>query len=183
MSTLSPKGLLRQARHLATKERVRPQQASLRRAVSTAYYALFHLLVTAASKALGRGDTDALPRLLARAFVHEDMEKACRTFASAGPMPSVIAALYPAVVVPLELKRVAETFVHLQEERHAADYGTHKVWTRVEALTDVERAEQAFVDWEVVRPRMRPNAAQAAMRPVARLFLAWLVFQKKLQGR
>lgn len=37
--------LLRQARHLATKEPRRPLQASLRRAVSAAYYALFHLLV------------------------------------------------------------------------------------------------------------------------------------------
>ena len=37
--------LLRQARHLATKEPRRPLQASLRRAVSAAYYALYHLLV------------------------------------------------------------------------------------------------------------------------------------------
>ena len=37
--------LLRQARHLATREPRRPSQASLRRSVSTAYYALFHLLV------------------------------------------------------------------------------------------------------------------------------------------
>lgn len=33
--------LLKQARHLATKERRRPSQASLRRAISAAYYALF----------------------------------------------------------------------------------------------------------------------------------------------
>ena len=37
--------LLRQARHLAAKEPRRPLQASLRRAVSAAYYSLFHLLV------------------------------------------------------------------------------------------------------------------------------------------
>jgi hypothetical protein len=39
--------LLRQADHLATYEGSNPSQASLRRAVSTAYYALFHLLVEA----------------------------------------------------------------------------------------------------------------------------------------
>jgi hypothetical protein len=37
--------LLQQAEHLATYEGSSPSQASLRRAVSTAYYALFHLLV------------------------------------------------------------------------------------------------------------------------------------------
>ena len=37
--------LLQLADHLATYEGVNPGQASLRRAVSTAYYALFHLLV------------------------------------------------------------------------------------------------------------------------------------------
>jgi hypothetical protein len=37
--------LLQQANHLATYEGANPSQASLRRAVSTAYYALFHLLI------------------------------------------------------------------------------------------------------------------------------------------
>ena len=36
--------LLEQADHLARRERKRPKQASLRRAVSAAYYGLFHLL-------------------------------------------------------------------------------------------------------------------------------------------
>jgi hypothetical protein len=37
--------LLEQAHHLVTREEGEPKQASLRRAVSTAYYALFHLLI------------------------------------------------------------------------------------------------------------------------------------------
>jgi len=37
--------LLKQAYHLASKERKNPKQASLRRAVSTAYHALVHLLI------------------------------------------------------------------------------------------------------------------------------------------
>ena len=39
-----PEDLLEQAVHLATLDARRPKQANLRRAVSTAYYALFHLL-------------------------------------------------------------------------------------------------------------------------------------------
>ena len=49
--------LLRQARDLATKEPRRPSQASLRRAVSAAYYALFHLLVDEAIGRLSRLET------------------------------------------------------------------------------------------------------------------------------
>ena len=37
--------LLDQADHLVNMDGANPKQASLRRAVSTAYYALFHLLV------------------------------------------------------------------------------------------------------------------------------------------
>ena len=39
-----------QAKHLASRERGRPRQASLRRAASAAYYALFHLLIREASQ-------------------------------------------------------------------------------------------------------------------------------------
>jgi uncharacterized protein (UPF0332 family) len=42
--------LLEQAQHLANREKKRPRQASLRRAVSTAYYALFHLLIHEATR-------------------------------------------------------------------------------------------------------------------------------------
>ena len=40
-----PDDLLEQAYDLAQKEPANPKQASLRRAVSTAYYSLFHLLI------------------------------------------------------------------------------------------------------------------------------------------
>lgn len=40
--------LLEQAHYLAKREPKRPRQASLRRAVSTAYYSLFHLLISSA---------------------------------------------------------------------------------------------------------------------------------------
>ena len=53
--------LLKQARHLATKEPRRPSQASLRRAVSAAYYALFHRLVDEATRMMiSRGNRDSL---------------------------------------------------------------------------------------------------------------------------
>jgi hypothetical protein len=65
--------LLEQARHLANREKTRPRQASLRRAVSTAYYALFHLLISEATSNWKRADQR---HALARAFDHGKMRSA-----------------------------------------------------------------------------------------------------------
>ncbi|HEY5956751.1 MAG TPA: hypothetical protein VIV60_09370 [Polyangiaceae bacterium] len=58
---------------------------------------------------------------------------------------------------------------------------------RTMALTEVERAEQAFADWDKIRPRGPKAAALVGLSAqdceAARLFLAWLLFQRKLQGR
>ena len=66
--------LLEQARHLASPEPMRPRQASLRRTISTAYYALFHLLTTAA---VMNWRTPRHRAQLARAFEHRRMNEAC----------------------------------------------------------------------------------------------------------
>jgi uncharacterized protein (UPF0332 family) len=185
MSAPAPKRLLEQARQLAMREKKRPLQVSLRRAVSAAYYALFHLLVREASRSLARGADKRLRLLLPRAFVHEEMASACKTFAASGKMPAIIASVYPGLVIPPEIASVAQAFVDLQKARHDADYATHRLWTRTMALSEVERAEQAFSDWEKVQPRSKKTGSvpTPAVAEAARLFLAWLVFQKKLQGR
>ena len=65
--------LLKQAFFLLNKEPKTPTQASLRRSVSTAYYALFHLLIHDASANWTRPDTRDY---LARAFDHKTMKEA-----------------------------------------------------------------------------------------------------------
>jgi len=64
--------LLLQADHLATYEGGNPSQASLRRAVSTAYYALFHLLIEDAAQRW-QGSPEAHTGLQ-RAFSHGPMK-------------------------------------------------------------------------------------------------------------
>jgi hypothetical protein len=73
--------LLRQANHLAPYEGANPSQASLRRAVSTAYYALFHLLVEDAG-GRWRGSVEARTGL-ERSLPHGSMEKISRKFRNA----------------------------------------------------------------------------------------------------
>jgi hypothetical protein len=68
-----PDHLLEQAKHLAKREKKKPRQASLRRAVSTAYYSLFHLLIHEA--ALNWKRVEQRP-LLARFFEHGKMRAA-----------------------------------------------------------------------------------------------------------
>jgi hypothetical protein len=67
--------LLEQANHLANREPKRPRQASLRRAVSTAYYSLFHLLV---SSAISQWKSPQQRAQMARGFEHRAMKEASK---------------------------------------------------------------------------------------------------------
>jgi hypothetical protein len=59
-----------------------PKDASIRRAISTAYYALFHFLLDEATGILvGEGPNDeAMRHILSRCFVHGRMWAACENF-------------------------------------------------------------------------------------------------------
>src|SRR5688500_15713565 len=74
--------LVAQARMLAQCERRRPKQATVRRAISTAYYGLFHFLIEESTALLfgsGRADSD-FRILAARAYVHSRMKSVCTEF-------------------------------------------------------------------------------------------------------
>ncbi|WP_309722581.1 hypothetical protein [Armatimonas sp.] len=79
--------LLEQAEHLAKRERGRPKQASLRRAVSTAYYALFHLLLEDAALQAVPGSLASWRPIAGRAINHGDVRKVAAWFAS-GALPT-----------------------------------------------------------------------------------------------
>jgi uncharacterized protein (UPF0332 family) len=124
--------LLDQALHLARRDPTRPKQASLRRAVSTAYYALFHLLI---SEAVSYWRLKRQRTLLARSFDHRKMKGVCHN------CRSQIA----------DLRAVAKTFVDLQDSRHRADYDNSGVWTKMEAMSAIKRARTAFTMWRGIK--------------------------------
>lgn len=161
--------LLDQAEHLATKEPRRPRQASLRRAVSSAYYALFHLLVDRGARALSPTQPPALRQRVGRAFTHVEMKNVCKQFAQ-GAAENLEIATGALIVPPLEpqLARVAKAFLILQEERHRADYDLSVPFERIEVRQKIDLVREAFADWQAVR---RSDNAQ--------VFLAALL----LQGR
>jgi uncharacterized protein (UPF0332 family) len=141
--------LLEQAKHLARRERTRPRQASLRRAVSTAYYALFHLLIREAVKNWKR------PRerlTLSRMFEHSNMKRAC--LRKRDELQSRLNG-HPASKQLTEdsahLLNIAKAFTDLQHQRHLADYDSSSSWTRVDALEIISTVEVAFESWKSIR--------------------------------
>jgi len=137
------------------REPKRPRQASLRRAVSSAYYALFHLLTEEASRITAQGRPTGLRARVQRAFAHSDMKAVCQQF-SHGRLDKPTSHL---ISPPLqnEIASVAAAFVSLQEMRYQADYDTSTVFNRIDVLQKIEMARQAFDDWHSVR--RQPNAS------------------------
>ncbi len=144
--------LLRQARNLANLEPRRPRQASLRRAVSAAYYSLFHLLVDEATAMMfGRaGRRRRFRDVLARGFSHSSMAAACRSFAGAN-LPTSIASAVAPLPIPADLQTVATVFRELQEERHRADYNRAAPFYKAEVLDLLQDAGDAAEAWQRVR--------------------------------
>lgn len=135
--------LLQQAKELVHKNPHNPTQADLRRSVSSAYYALFHLLVFEAC--LNWSNEGSRPGL-ARMFDHGVMKKVSRKITDAGKMPYTGAD--PVVVG--KLRSFAELFVQLQEQRHEADYNVKDAWTLTQSLRATLGASRAFMIWHEI---------------------------------
>ncbi len=139
--------LLDQAEMLAKREPKNPKQASLRRAISAAYYALFHLLVEDAARLfagmVGRVDAATVARL-SRTFDHAPLKEVSTQFRQ-NQLPHALQS--SGYVTPVDLKLVAKTFVDLQDARHKADYDTAKSFTRDEVQTHVREVRKAFDAW------------------------------------
>src|SRR5207302_5539888 len=116
--------LLQQALDLAHKNSASPTQADLRRAVSAAYYALFHLLI---SETVAHWRLDSSRDALARLFEHRVMVKASDRIGDSKLFP--FTGEDPAVVQ--KLSDVAKAFSQLQGKRHIADYDNATPWTHI----------------------------------------------------
>lgn len=166
--------LLEQAEMLVKREPKHPKQASLRRAVSSAYYALFHILAGDAARLfgglIGRTDKATVGRLI-RTFDHKGLKDASKAVASS-KLPNALQTDEGAVPLSSDLQLVAKVFVDLQEARHEADYNVGQDLNQEEAQSHVRDARKAFVAWA----RVKDTAD-------ARIFLAcfslWETWNKK----
>lgn len=122
------------AKSLATKNQKRPRQPDLRRALSTAYYALFHFLARSCADYMigGTKKTHSKPawRQVYRALEHGSAKNACTD----GQIKKF----------PREIQDFANVFKDKQEKRHEADYDPFCALKRSEVLNHIETVEEAI---------------------------------------
>lgn len=173
---------------LATASRGGPNQEGFyRRATSTSYYAVFHLLTKAASTRLASG-TAAPPQNhaahFARIFDHGKMLTVSTVFSGYPTLPPTPIGTVAAhrgnrtlkqplsnTSVPVALMWVAYAFAKLQAERHLADYNLHQPYTANQAQNSVSLAQTAITQWRATRAD-----------PAAKLYLSLLNTYEQLRA-
>ena len=168
--------LLEQAHYLVELHSKEPKQAHLRRAVSAAYYALFHLLIDEALRVMTPASPPQLAEVMRRAFNHADMKNACQGFSSGNPQKEVRKVLMnykdddSPLLLSAELKLVSRTFVSMQRKRHLADYDNLTTFTTIEVEELLDDTLSAFSAWEKIKET-----------PDANVFLCSLLLYKQWQ--
>lgn len=175
---IDPNGLLDLAHELAGTGRGRPREANLRRGVSSAYYALFHELTDAVVEHVMPSAPVAEKRHMRRAWTHRELKEAADLVSAraqvltqnpaapltkdaekAGPLLDLAAS-------DVRLVELAELFISLQEQRHAADYDHQQPPDKASLLSACQDAETA---------RRRLGEAQPAAREA---FLTLLLLRR-----
>lgn len=125
--------LIATARRLVNVNVSKPRQADLKRAVSTAYYAMFHTLAKeCADRFIGTGAVrnGAAWRQVYRALEHGFAKQSCGQVARLGFSADIV--------------HFADIFARLQDQRHRADYDPLVAYRRAEALLLIEEADRAI---------------------------------------
>lgn len=138
--------LLEVARALARLDSGRPRQATLRRAVSTAYYGAFHSLLERVGREIS---SDAVIRsFVSRGVSHSGVRRSCASVASGNWPVAVTRRVAAAALAPpgQQLKDAATAFLKLQQQRHAADYDTLARFKRSDVLLEISRAAKMVSD-------------------------------------
>lgn len=138
---MTPSNLITAARDLLKVRRGRPRQSNLCRAVSSAYYAMFHCLAGCCADALvgGSGSDRSRPawRQAYRALEHGTARQRFRQVAVLRRFP-------------IEVQEFANQFVDMQEKRHKADYDPHATFPKLIVEQDIEATDRAIRSFQQV---------------------------------
>jgi uncharacterized protein (UPF0332 family) len=134
---VKPLDLIASADILVASCRGKPSQVSLRRAISSAYYVMFHCLArNCADLLVGGTNSDRSRhawRQTYRALEHGPAKNACKD--------NIVTRF------PKEIEDFANNFVALQEKRHTADYDPSIRLTKSEVVADIRTAEEAITEF------------------------------------
>jgi uncharacterized protein (UPF0332 family) len=159
-----PEQLIAQAEFLLGN--TKPNEASVRRAVSTAYYALFHFLIRDAIT--NWKHTDHHSRL-ARTFDHKRMKDASAAILKEiGNATNSAMMADPEQAARFKLSIVSQAFIDLQQARHRADYDIGEALNALDAAVHVAQARLAVQDWAEVKDE-----------PLAQNYLYSLLFEDR----
>lgn len=159
--------LIRHARELIGGQYGLPGSTSddvvLRRALSSAYYGLFHRLTTAGAMPFAGGG-EPLRFQAARAFSHTAMRKVCDAYirSPARPFPTGLEQLSPSPP-DQRLVATARAFARLQEGRHLADYDLSAVIEISYVAGLVSMAETALADFDAIQSLPETTVFLAAL--------------------
>ena len=140
---MNPNQLMRIAKGLSagqlrSSRRGRPNQEELRRAVSTAYYALFSALArSAADIFVGRSAAARKSQVWVqtyRSLNHRQAKAQCDKIVKGQNSPAF----------DQRIVAFAEAFVNMQTQRHEADYNPAATFYRTDVQTRIGAAEQAL---------------------------------------
>lgn len=146
MPRLNPDHLLEQADHLIERRTAdgEPRDVDLRRAVSAAYYGVFHYVIAAATDAFigsaARGTTSHT--LVYRSIDHRVLRSLCMEVKK--QKLSAKYHLYAPTGFAREVKSFAGSVIELQEKRHSADYDPSATFNVRRTALMLDEARQAI---------------------------------------
>ncbi len=153
---MQPSDLVAAARDSLPSIPGRPREATLRRALSTGYYALFHCLAETVADLLvggpGANRNESAWRQAYRAIEHSQVRERCRKSVEINKFPK-------------EIRKFAETFVDIQMKRHKADYDPHGRYFKSSVTRNIDEVEEAIAAFESAPlPERRAFAVYVSMR-------------------
>lgn len=135
---MKPEDFIATARELVGDRRGRPRETNLRRAVSTAYYAMFHCMATSGADLLvgGQSSKRSLPawRQAYRALDHQVACRRCR---------KTTVRRFPKAI-----QGFAITFAVMHDKRNAADYDPLATFFKSDVIASISSAEQAIFGFQ-----------------------------------
>lgn len=118
-----------------------PRKVDLRRAVSSAYYSVFHELCQQAANAFA-GNSRAWA-VFYRSLSHGDVRKRCEDLGR-DPLPDKLIRLFGRKAFDAELQKFAGALVELQISRHSCDYDPDFKIVKSDAEQALDAAAQAL---------------------------------------
>ena len=145
---MAPEHLLQLATDLAEINTRRPRRADLCRAVSTAYYALFHCLAGSCADSLAGRSRSVGNRPMWRRVYGALEHRQAKTRCESVP-PSF----------PQEMHDFGQTFAALQSKRHLADYDPDYPIRKSDVVADIDDARTAIDGFLAAQANVRRDFA------------------------